>query len=543
MNRDVVEPVRTPVASARTAETDTSPLGHVSAAGNRAVAELFAQRRATEAPRVDDETYPYHRYQRQGAIPNASIVENLATCEALMAQCEVLYERQKARAAKMNKPTTGGIGDHDWYFATVYAEVTRNEIDLAKSQAYFYPSYVLRSVLYFEQIYADNLAAHTNAPAKVEPHWKQAFADSDTAEKIVAAGEEGGTWANYVAPDPITGVVSKAAIGMGARGYAGGLALTSAMKAHIRFDLPRAEAWVFNTYYAGTAASLANFYPDFMSMKSVFDNATTAFLPQMQKATAAPLDWLSQSNQERSMRYVFDADMEAERNDTWDRAASSRSVAGTGPYNMAKANPGNVTDRDNHSFLEQLPAGKVPHMGSSRTPPTDAKVDNVVMATYRRMSDRQLAGLADVDKVRIVLILESGVCEAAEKDLILRILASASVSVVDGASALRLLEGMADPTIEWSMFPPDRQAACRKILRERYYPNTVFHTAAGLAKRYLSEGHRLDLVELIEARTDRHAIVAALAGGGAHGEANGRFMLEDRLSKNQWDRVKRVLDN
>lgn len=111
------------------------------------------------------------------------------------------------------------------------------------NKEFFYPSHVLRSVIYFERVYRDNISAA--GTAEVEKHWKKEFEKTD---------EKGSDW--YV--DYLDAIQC----------------LVKSMLAHIRFDLPRCEAWVFNSYYSKMpGVNIGDFKQDFMSMGGIFDKA------------------------------------------------------------------------------------------------------------------------------------------------------------------------------------------------------------------------------------------------------------------------------
>jgi hypothetical protein len=135
--------------------------------------------------------------------------------------------------------------------------------------------------------------------------------------------------------------------------------LVASMKAHIRFDLPRAEAWVFNSYYSQFPnAKLSDFRPDFMSMSGVFDNAAREMNDDMAKRLGVPVNLVPHLMQDTSMRQLFDADMATERADTWRRAEElvGNNLAGNDPYQLQNGQlTGNVTSSDNQSGLNNLP--------------------------------------------------------------------------------------------------------------------------------------------------------------------------------------------
>ncbi|WP_155298804.1 eCIS core domain-containing protein [Deinococcus kurensis] len=237
-------------------------------------------------PPVRDEANP----------PNPNVVEDEQKYRVLLAGARQLLTGQRQRAATMLKPDRTGVRDYRYWFARVYSHVTENEILFAEQKTYDYPSYVMQCVLYFDKLYADNLTA---IKTKVEPHWKASF---DTAQRMQGA--------NQVTQLP-NSVFS----------------LVSAMLAHIRFDLPRAESWVAQSYQKAYGAKPSDFRADFFRMSGVFDNASRSMFADMKKllpdkvgGAAKAIDAMSYLNwTSGAMRHLLGADMSAERLETWRR--------------------------------------------------------------------------------------------------------------------------------------------------------------------------------------------------------------------------------
>ena len=87
--------------------------------------------------------------------PNIGIVEDQATYDQRYAAASAQWERQKTRADAMLSES-GDPMDNRYWFAKVYSYVTENELQEAEGKTFFYPSYVLQCVRYFDKIYEDN---------------------------------------------------------------------------------------------------------------------------------------------------------------------------------------------------------------------------------------------------------------------------------------------------------------------------------------------------------------------------------------------------
>ena len=91
-------------------------------------------------------------------MPNKGIREEQSAYEAIRAAATAAREGQQTRADGMLNDD-GSVTDQRYWFARVYQFVTEGELEEADRGTFFYPTYVMRSVLHFEKIYADNLAA------------------------------------------------------------------------------------------------------------------------------------------------------------------------------------------------------------------------------------------------------------------------------------------------------------------------------------------------------------------------------------------------
>lgn len=263
--------------------------------------------------------------------PNKNIVEDEREYKAMLASAQTLLQEQRARARRMLSPNGKEVLDYRYWFAQVYSHVTENEILFAQERTYYYPTYVLWCVLYFDKLYEDNLGA---VASKQEPHWREAFKTA-TAQKQM---------------ENIPGQVGKIVF-----------SLVASMLAHIRFDLPRAEAWVFERYRDAYGARLEDFRPDFFAMGGVFDNATRQMFADIERllrlvGTSLEADmvrWTKNRNlSEHAMRDLLGTSMSRERLATWHRAERmvAEGKAGEDPYRLQNERlVGDVTRKDHLS--------------------------------------------------------------------------------------------------------------------------------------------------------------------------------------------------
>lgn len=263
--------------------------------------------------------------------PNKNIVEDEREYKAMLASAQALLQEQRARARRMLSPNGKEVLDYRYWFAQVYGHVTENEILFAQERTYYYPTYVLWCVLYFDKLYEDNLGA---VASKQEPHWREAF-------KTAAAQKQGGGM-----PGQVGEIV---------------FSLVASMLAHIRFDLPRAEAWVFERYRDAYGAHLEDFRPDFFAMGGVFDNATRQMFADIERllrlmGTSLEVDlvrWTKNRNlSEHAMRDLLGASMNYERLATWHRTERmvTEGKVGEDPYRLQNERlVGDVTRKDHLS--------------------------------------------------------------------------------------------------------------------------------------------------------------------------------------------------
>jgi hypothetical protein len=490
--------------------------------------------------------------------PNKAIIEDAATYGERHAAAQATRGDQEARAQGM-LDEAGKVQDQRYWFTKVYQFVTEGEIQCAEERTFFYPSYVLQCVRYFHQIYENNLDAAANG-GQVEEHWRRAWE--------VAANEHSTTLVSAL------GVLGAGALGLGGIGAGIGLSVTghpvegvaaaaagivsasmvrqlvrateslvASMQAHIRFDLPRAEAWVFNSYYANQRpddgsnkvdyhpARMQDFQPDFMSMTRVFDQAATRMNREMAQRIGIPpalmTTLMPRLVQDWAMTNMMDANMATERADTWRRAEAlvSEGKAGTDPYrDQGGQLTGDVT-------TTQQPAGT--GLGSLSDPSLRPTMDSSAEYDDDTARDQTAAGglerKSTTERTRMLRALQSGATFNDDENSILEILRASItvgdvVTVIDGANAWDL------------MYATDgaQKRQLRTLFRAHYYSRTSQSEAITLIRRCM-DGETAEWEEemVADILVDRHgsdgrAIVTAI---GRHYDGGG---FAEGVNKIQW---------
>lgn len=414
--------------------------------------------------------------------PNKGIVEDQATFDQRYAAAAATMQTQEARADAM-VDGDGNVTDNRYWFTRVYQFVTQGELEEARGSTFYYPSYVMQSVRYFDQIYADNLAAADNG-GTVEDHWARAFE--------VAADEHETTLVSGLATIAETGFMGGGFLVGGLLGLGGGSWLASAteevaqateslvasMQAHIRYDLPRAEAWVFRSYYAGMEdAKMANFQPDFMSMSGIFDRAAGLMNEEIADRTNLPVAFMPRMLQDWAMDYMLEANMGNERADTWERAEAlaEGGLEGNDPYlDTGSALSGDVTStlQPQGTGLQHLPDTE---LRPTMKDPAELLDDNAVRED---VAANGAAKRTTGERIRMIRGLLAGATFGDDEDTILEILNGAVVAgdvvtVVDGANA-------------WDMAyatDGDQYDSLRAFFQKRYYAQTSRSMAVTLIRR------------------------------------------------------------
>jgi hypothetical protein len=467
---------------------------------------------------------------------NTGIIEDRAVYDKRLAGSEAVKTQQGARAASM-LGKNGKVTDFRYFFAQVYEIVSKNEIRLMEGGSYYYPSYVGACVLYFDKLYEDNFKAF-EAGGYVEEHWKKAFESCASAQEVYELADEGGL------EDYLPGGIGTAVKGgkAAAQVLAATQAMVVCMQAHIRYDLPRAEAWVFNSLYAHMPnASIADFHKDFMAMGPVFDAATTEMMPIMAKRLGLPVHWTPQDVMDIAMTYMMDADMAAERADTWERAEAlaNEGLAGQGPYATDESGDtaalkGDTTQSDNMSMLDQTSDKSLhPSMDSSREVMDD---DAARAATQTSLGQLKLKSTAE--RIRLIHgMLRGNTRDNDEIGILKVLLASAQAGDLEivvngsgGAYALMSDIGGAEATLLLS------------FLKNNYYGRAAKTDLASIVNKccdgYLEWNEEMTGDVFTTRPADAAYLVAQCAGGDA---VAGYKRLTDALDGADWDRVKKIL--
>jgi hypothetical protein len=407
-----------------------------------------------QSTEVDEETWRSsgnlrgHPPVRSEHPHNINVVEDEANYKMLLEIAEGSLKSITAEADKMN-PTGTNVLDNRFWFAKVYQFVTEGELEFVKAKAFYYPSYVLLSVIYFEKIYRDNLSA---AITDAEDHWAEAFSRAENGDND--------DWTIFF--------------------YEAVWNLVDSMLAHIRFDLPRAEAWIFNSYYKPMkGVKFDDFKPDFMSMGPIFDNAGKRMNSVIEdnnrifKYTLAKLT--PAMAQDFYMTYFEEADMAAERADTWKRAEMlvEQGLNTDDPYVIKDGQViGNVTAGDHRKGVDSLGGGMSPQMSEEAEEMSDSEVIDKIA----RLDDAALAQEKTSTRMRMLFALMRYWTDHSDENAMLRILRADKadlVVLVDAVGAWRLL------------FVTDmgNHQTMRSLLKTDYYFQTSPFTAGNIIAR------------------------------------------------------------
>jgi Ser/Thr protein kinase RdoA (MazF antagonist) len=190
-------------------------------------------------------------------------------------------------------------GDGVGWFAKVYHYVTKFELEMIDGGHYTYPIMKLQEVVAFYDTYRVNLERWSDPArhAQLEPNWRAAF------EAARSAGER---WHAF----PSLEVMGE---------------LLPSIESHIRFDLPRAIAAVFEAHYASSGLELRAFKADFDRMQIVFDRASEAVQKDIARITGERTPVRSRLDPGRSellqkVGFPFVFNTPTERQYAWERA-------------------------------------------------------------------------------------------------------------------------------------------------------------------------------------------------------------------------------
>ncbi len=442
----------------------------------------------------------------ENSVPDANVSEDESTYQALLAEAEKLQTQQRDRADKMI--VNGEVTSFNYWFAKVYSLVSKHEIEYVKAGAYYYPSYVLRCVLYFERLYNDNLNAQASG-GKVEDHWKVAFdkaKDSKTKYDFFDNEQKNpnildGIGGGYNSSERFLAYEANKAMAVVD-------SLVASMLAHIRFDLPRAEAWVYNTYYKSQTPTIKTFMTDFMTMGGVFDNAGREMQAVIAQKGSGLAGITPKMAQDMSMRYLYGADMTKERADTWKRAEElsllPQSDRAVDPY--AKGN-GDV-GKDATSYTDWLhKISTNPSMKDTETPPV--KNSSEILSK----TEQELAALPLVERIRMIAQMLFATTMDGAEDAIMKILfatqrfkTAETVTLIDGVDPYELLHDC-----DGAQF-----MTLRFFLKSYYYSNAPIvsmvrlqNTLISVIKTFNESWEGDIMLDMLGNRTDRKSIVSA----------------------------------
>jgi hypothetical protein len=400
-------------------------------AGNAAAQDLMNSQDLTWRERGNLIGSPPVRSESQP--PNTGIVEDESTYSHRYDAASHQYEVQKSRADALLSES-GDPLDNRYWFAKVYSYVTEGELHEARSSTYFYPSFVLECVRYFDKIYVDNAAA-ADGGRPVEEHWQAAFD---------AASDEGLTWNDTL--DLVTGDL-----------YRSVWSMVQSMQAHIRYDLSRSVAWVYQSHYSQMEdAQVGQFGADFMAMTGIFDRAAVKMNTEIANLHHLPANIMPRTSQDLAMAKWFSADMATERALTWERAEQlvEEGLVGTDPYQDTEDGHllGDITGQDNMSNLQQLSDARLrPTMdASSNFTGQDATAQGYIFGDSQgrdeiaSMSDAEVKKMSFARRAQIIRRCMTGLAFNADEDTVLRVLrcslaAGDLVATVDAANAYDIL--------------------------------------------------------------------------------------------------------
>jgi Family of unknown function (DUF5995) len=433
---------------------------------------------------------------------NINVVEDETNYNMLLDIARASLKSITAEADKMN-PTGKNVSDHKFWFAKVYQFVTEGEIDFVENKTFYYPSYVLLSVIYFEKIYRDNL---TKGTAGAEAHWKEAFerADGDNDD-----------WVSFF--------------------YEAVYNLVDSMIAHIRFDLPRAEAWIYNSHYKSMkGVQFSDFKPDFMSMGPIFDKAGVRMNDVINKNNsifrAAIASWMPSMLQDWGMTYMLEADMAAERADTWKRAEMlvDGGLNTDDPFTIkGGAISGDATTGSHRKGIDQLSNGMAPTMNEE----ADEMSDDEVRERVDGLTDAEISALPTSERMRMLFGLMAYYTGNDDEAAIYRILENSTKDFVDlvnaaGAWRIALVTDFSD------------YDKLRNLFVQRYYAHVAPTTAGGIIKKCADgetanweETMILDILQAWEGSTKLPLIV----------EMTGADHLLDNVDGDNYTEARRIL--
>jgi hypothetical protein len=416
------------------------------------------------------------------------------TAEASARAHAVAARDRLAQTAARMVDDDGRPHDSRWWFTNSYVRTTEGAIEEADAGSFADACFIFRLITYFEKLYVDNLLA-ADEGRWVEPHWQRAFdvaAHADARRRLRT--RTGNVAANQ---STLRAVVDS---------------VVAASRAHVRFDLPRAMAWVHANPPAGSSATDCDTrIGDFMAMAAVFERATLAANVDVARYTGLPVRYMPSRLQEWGMRFVFRADLIHERAYAW-QCSEALVTAGGGvgnPYTEPEAGrlEGDVTAHRDADAFATIDSELRPTMDRLRRAPDDA-----LSRTEAGFPD----DLGTIERVRALQGLCHGYTGPGDERAIIALLAVSArtgdlVPVVNGVGAWELAANLHGR----------EKRALRTLLRTYYYPQVQLSIAVALAKRAmrfadLAWEDRM-LADLLCDRTDAAALVTAVGGEQATG--------------------------
>ena len=288
--------------------------------------------------------FPTDTSQEENKISEPQVVEDL---DAIVKKTLENLENQSAEfKGEKNIPK-----DPRFWFTKIYQYVSEEILHLLKEQPFDHPDFVKLCIIYFERIYFDNLRSENP-----EPHWDKVFNKGLSYKSYIEIEAQYNTPSQFQAP----GVYLIYDYFMHIYWN-----ITLSLYAHIRYDLPRAIIWVYNSFYQNSN-SLKDFDNDYFNMTEVFNRAINRILDDIYLSSITK--GLAEDNvpvQENLFELFEGTNIGVERGSAWRRAELLLKESSNlkGPYKIENTTvEGNVLKKDNFSLLNDLSSAYRPTM-------------------------------------------------------------------------------------------------------------------------------------------------------------------------------------